>query len=96
MHFSLICSLSDIHFAKHGAAIRTTKMIKISISLPQKETAQQKVNFILLTYDVLLPDHRKNRQNVTDHRVRDDVRNLDEQLDESHSDHAESECRWVV
>ena len=80
MHFSLICSLSEIHFAKHGAAIRTTKITKIMIFSPQKEPAQQKKMKIFLFH---------NRKNITDHRVRDDIKYLDEQLNESDSDHTQ-------
>ena len=82
MHFSLICSLSEIHFAKHGAAMRMTNTTKITIFSPQKEPAQQKKMKMLL-FD--------NRKNITDHRVRDDIENLDEKFDESDSNHTKGE-----
>ena len=37
-----------------------------------------------------------NRKNITDHRVRDNIKNLDEQFNESDSDHTEGEGWGVV
>ena len=59
-----------------------TNTTKITIFTPQKEPAQQK-RIKTLLFD--------NRKSITDHRVRDDIENLDEQFDESDSNHTESE-----